>query len=185
LAWLPVTAFLLAAFRFFSDPEKRFFGVLSFLTTATIALALSLASLLTEQSIVSTICRYFGFVERPMQGRTLCERIGSFLDSLSPDEKEQVARHAAAYTSDPDVKLATGYLVTAGTYYEGSDLAIAEMAQKRGLSGERLNAEVDRITLEAAICFYRTFDARLIQKIVEDTVRGFYPANDYGIALTG
>jgi hypothetical protein len=185
LAWLPVTAFLLATFRFLSDREKHFFAALSFLTTGTIALVLSVGSLVTEQSIVSTICRHFGFVERPMQGRTLCERIGSFLDFLSPGEKEQAARRAAVYTRDSDVKQAIDYLITIGTYYGGSDLAIAEMVQKRGLSGERLNAEVDRITLEAAICYYRTFDARLIQKIVEDTVRGFYPTNDQGIALTG
>jgi hypothetical protein len=158
---------------------------MSFLAAATIALALSVASLVTEQSIVSTICRHFGLVERPMQGRTLCERIGSFLDVLSPGEKEQAARRAAVYTRDPDVKLAIDYLITVGTYYEGSDLAIAQIVQKRGLSGERLNAEVDRITLEAAICYYRTFDPRLIQKIVEDTVRGFYPTSDQGIALTG
>jgi len=185
LGWLPVTAFLLAAFRFFRDREKQFFAALSLLSTATIALALSLASLVVEQSIVSTICRHFGLVERPMQGRTLCERIGSFLDLLSPGEKEQAARHAAAYTRDPEVKLAIEDLTTVGTYYQGSDLAIAETVQKRGLSGERLHAEVDRIALEAAICFYRTFDARLIQKIVEDVVRGFYPTNDQGIALTG
>jgi hypothetical protein len=145
----------------------------------------SIVSLVIEQSVVSTICRHLAIVERPMQGRTLCERIGSFLDPISPGEKEEVARRATVYTRDPEVKLAINYLITVGTYYEGSDLLIAEMLQKRGLSGERLRAEVDRITFQAAVCFYRTFDARLMQKIGEDVVRGFYPTNDRGIALTG
>lgn len=185
LGWLPATALLLATFRFFRRRETHFSAALPLLTTAMIALALSIVSLVVEQSIVSTICRHFGFVERPMQGRTLCERIGSCLDLLSPAEKEAAARRAAVHTRDPEVKLAIDYLITVGTYYQGSDLAIAETVQKRGFSGERLQAEVDRITLEAAICFYRTFDARLIQKIVEDVVRGFYPTNDDAIALTG
>ena len=120
-----------------------------------------------------------------MQGRTLCERIGSFLDPLSIGEKEQMAHRAGVHTKDPDVKFAIDSLTTIGTYYAGSSEAIAQAVQRRGSSGDKLQAEVDRITLEAAICYYQTFDSRLIQKILEDVVRGFYPTNDQGIALTG
>jgi hypothetical protein len=185
LGWLPTTALLVATFRFFRRRETHYSAALPSLTIAMIALALSTVSLVVEKTIVSTICRHFGFVERPMQGRTLCERIGGFLDLLSPGDKEAAARRAAVYTRDPEVKRAIDYLITIGTYYQGTDLAIAESVEKRGLDGERHQAEVDRITLEAAICFYRTFDPRLIQKIVEDILRGFYPTNDDAIALTG
>ena len=185
LGWLPVTALMLAAFIFFRDRDKRSSAAFSFVGTASIALVFSTMSLGIEQSIVSALCQHFGLVKRPMQGRTLCERIGSFLDPLSIGEKEQVAHRAAGHTKDREVRLAIDSLTTIGTYYAGSSAAIAQMVQRRGLSGDKLQAEVDRITLEAAICFYLTFDSRLIQKIVKDVVRGFYPMNDQGIALTG
>jgi hypothetical protein len=185
LGWLPATALILAAFRIFRNEDKRFSAGSSLVRTASIALVLSTMSLALEQSIVSAICHDFGIVQRQMQGRTLCERIGSFLDPLSSGEKEQAAHRAAGYTQDPEVRLAIDSLATVGTYYTGSNAVIAQTVQRRGLSGEKLQAEVDRITLEATICFYRTFDWRLIRKIVEDVVRGFYPMNDQGIALTG
>jgi hypothetical protein len=185
LGWLPATALILAVFRFFRDRDKRFSAAFSLLRTGSIALILSTMSLALEQLIVSAICHDFGIVQRQMQGRTLCERIGSFLDPLSFAVKEQVAHRAARYTKDPEVRLAIDSLATVGTYYAGSNAVIAQTVQRRGVSGDKLQAEVDRIALEAAICFYRTLDWRLIRKIVEDVVRGFYPLNDQAIALTG
>jgi hypothetical protein len=185
LGWLPATAMTLAAFQFFGRRSKRFPATLFFAKIAAIAFVLSSMSLVLEQATVSAMCQHFGLVQRPMEGRTLCERIGSFLDPLSFEEKEKVAQRAAQHTRDPEVRLAIDSLITVGTYYAGSDTTIAQTVRRRGLSGDQLQAEVDRITLDAAICFYQTFDSRLIQKIFDDVVRGFYPMNDQGIAMTG
>ncbi|MBV9673519.1 MAG: hypothetical protein JO076_11945, partial [Verrucomicrobia bacterium] len=45
--------------------------------------------------------------------------------------------------------------------------------------------QVDRVALEAALCFYRTFDRRFLSLILEDFLRGFYPTSDQNIAITG
>ena len=86
LGWMPVTAFLLLVFHLFG--RKRSSSSLRLAKIAGIALLLSALVLGIEKTIVSAMCESFGVVQRQMVGRTLCERIGSFLDSLSPADKE-------------------------------------------------------------------------------------------------
>jgi hypothetical protein len=183
LGWLPVTAFLLFVFRAFV--RKGSLSAPPLARIAGMALLLSVLVLGMEKTIVRALCEHFGVIQREMVGRTLCERIGSFLNSLSAPEKEQVERKASQDDDKPDLKLAMDSLIRVGTYYQGSNEVIAQALSKGGLQGEKLRAEVDRITLQAALRFYRTFDPRLIRIIVMDVVRGFYPTNDQGIALTG
>ena len=98
-----------------------------------------------------------------MVGRTLCERIGGFLDSLSPADKEQVERRASRYGDDPNLQLAIDSMIRVGTYYQGTNEVIAQAFSKHGLQGDKLQAEVDRTTLKAALRFYQTFDPALDQ----------------------
>jgi hypothetical protein len=183
LGWMPVTAFLLFVFRLLAGKGSS--SPLRFARIAGIALLLSALVLGMERTIVWAMCKHFGVIQREMVGRTLCERIGSFLNSLTPAEKEQVERKVSRDDDPPDLKLALDSLIRVGTYYEGSDEIIAQALRERGLEGEQLRAEVDRITLQAALRYYRTFDPRLIRITVMDVLRGFYPTNDQGIALTG
>jgi hypothetical protein len=83
------------------------------------------------------------------------------------------------------VKLAMDSMVRVGTFYEGTNLIIAQDLSKRGLRGEELKSEVDKTALKAALRFYQTYDPRLLKIILTDIARGFYPTNDQGIALTG
>ena len=183
LGWMPVTAFLLFVLHLFgkngSSPPLRFAKI------AGIALLLSVIVLGIERTIVSAMCENFNVTQREMVGRTLCERIGSFLDALSPADKEQVERRASRYDDEPNLKLAIDSMIRVGTYYQGTNEVIAQAFSKHGLQGDKLQAEVDRTTLKAALRFYQTFDPRLIRIILKDIVKGFYPTNDHGIALTG
>jgi hypothetical protein len=180
---MPVTAFLLLVFHLFG--KKGSSSSLRLAKIAGIALLLSLLVLGIEKTIVSAMCEDFGVIQRQMVGRTLCERIGSFLDSLSPADKEQVERRASQYDDEPNLKLAIDSMIRVGTYYQGTNEVIAQALSKGGLQGDKLQAEVDRTTLKAALRFYRTFDPRLIRIILRDILKGFYPTNDQGIALTG
>jgi hypothetical protein len=96
-----------------------------------------------------------------------------------------VERRASRYDDEPILKLAIDSMIRVGTYYQGTNEVIAQAFSKRGLQGDKLQAEVDRTTLKAALRFYQTFDPRLIRIILRDIVKGFYPTNDQGIALTG
>ena len=183
LGWLPVTAFLLLALQFFgrkqSPPSFRLAKM------GGIALLLSALVLVTEKTIVSLLCWKFRVIQREMVGRTLSERVGSFLDLLSPTEKEQVERRVSRDNDDPQLKLAIDSMVRVGTYYSGTNEVIAHALSADGMQKDKIQAQVDRTTLEAALRFYGTFDPRLLKIIMVDVMRGFYPTNDQGIALTG
>jgi hypothetical protein len=183
LGWMPMTAFLVFVFRLLGS--KRSSSALLCARVAGVALLLSVLVLGMEKTIVWAMCEHFGVIQREMVGRTLCERVGSFLNSLSPAEKEQVERKVSQSDDQPDLKIALDSLLRVGTYYKGSNEVIIQALRERGLQGEQLRAEVDRITLQAALRYYRTFDPRLIRITMMDVWRGFYPTNDQGIALTG
>jgi len=183
LGWMPMTAFLQLAVHFLGGKGSSSWPRLA--KIAGIALLLSVLVLGIEKTIVSAMCGRFGVIQREMMGRTLCERIGDFLDSLSPAEKAQLERRASRDDDAPNLKLAIDSLIQVGTFYEGTNKVLAQALSKGGLQGEKLRAEVDRTTLKAALRYYRTFDPRLIRRILKDIVRGFYPTNDQGIALTG
>jgi hypothetical protein len=183
LGWMPVTAFLLLVFHWLGRNISS--SSLRLARIAGIGLLLSVLVLGIEEIIVSSMCETFGVIQRQMVGRTLSERVGSFLDSLSPADQEQVERRASRYDDEPNLKLAIDSMIRLGTYYQGTNEVIAQAFTKRGLQGDQLQAEVDKTTLKAALRFYRTFDPRLIRIIVKDIVRGFYPTNDQAIALTG
>lgn len=183
LAWLPFTALLLMIVEVLRRKEAA--AALPLAKVAGLALLLGVGVIGIENAIVSAMCGSFGVTQRQMVGRTLCERIGSFLDRLSPAEKEQVRLRVSRADDDPNLRLAIDSLIRVGTYYQGANNVIARAMGNSGLRGDSLEAEVDRITLKAALRFYWTFDPRLLDVIFEDVVRGFYPANDQGIALTG
>ena len=183
LGWLPGTAILLIGVCQFRRVQSL--AVLSLAKVAGVSLLLSLLVLGTEKAIVSTMCRSFNVIQRQMVGRTLCERVGSFLNALSPAEKERVKARVIRPGDSPDLTLAIDSLIRVGTYYQGTNKVIAEASSNRELHGDNLEASVDETALKAALRFYETLDPRLIRVILKDIVRGFYPTNDQGIALTG
>jgi hypothetical protein len=185
LGWLPTTALVLTVLRFVQAGSRRFHNALPMAKIAGLALILSILCLFTEQIFVTAMCNHFRVVQRRTMGRTLSDRIGSYLDSLKPEDKERAAQRAALLTDDADVKAAIGAFGEIGTYHKGTDEFIAQFLRKRGLSGEPLEVERDRITLEGVMCYYRIWDPKLIQIILRDIGKGFYPTNDQGIAITG
>jgi hypothetical protein len=183
LGWLPGTGLLLMVTCLFGRAQSS--TVLALAKIAGFSLLSSLLVLGTEKAIVGAMCGSFNVIQREMVGRTLCERVGSFLDKLSPEEKERVRARVVRPGDSPDLTLAIDSLIRVGTYYQGTNKVIAQASSNRQLRGDSLEASVDETSLKAALRFYQTRDPRLIKVIVKDIVRGFYPTNDAGIALTG
>ncbi|MBV8586657.1 MAG: hypothetical protein JO308_10255, partial [Verrucomicrobia bacterium] len=101
LTWLPVTAVLLAgAGRVGMKPVV---GLGALVRIAIGSLAISVVAFATEQMIVTQLCQRFGVVQHRSLGRTLSDRIGSFLDTLPAAERSRVAAQAKKFSSDPDV----------------------------------------------------------------------------------
>ena len=191
LGWLPTAAAALAVYRWRFDRTGSPGRVRAMLGIAAIALVLSGVSLSIERFTVARLCEHFAVVVRPIVGQALSDRIGSFLDRLPPEERRRVAQRAAGTVREADPQRAATVahtveaLVTVGTYHHGTLLVIGDELARRGFSGEALNAERDRIILDATMAYYRTRDPRLVRLVLNDIVKGFYPTNDQGIAMTG
>ncbi len=191
LGWLPVTAALLAAHRRRVAGPGPASPARQALAIAAIAAVLGGAVLGAEQLVVTRLCQHFGVVVRSTMGSTLSDRIGSFLDRLPPAERRRVAQRALSQVRETDPQRAedTGRaieaLATVGTYQLGTGKLVEEALARRGLSGENLGVERDRIVLDAVKAYYQTYDRRLLTLILMDVGKGFYPTNDQGIALTG
>lgn len=191
LGWLPATAAVLALYHWRFNRTGSPGRARAMLGIATIALLLSGASLWVEQFTVARLCQHFGVVVRRTMGRTASSRIGTFLDSLSPEERRRVAQRVAGTVREEDpqraaaVRSAVEASATLGDYNRGTGRVIEDGLARRGLSGEALNVERDRIILDAVMAYYRTCDPRLVRLILNDIEKGFYPTNDQGIAMTG
>jgi hypothetical protein len=152
---------------------------------AILALVIGASALTFERLAVAGLCQHFGITVRSILGRTLSDRISKFVDTLGREEKAKLISRVSALASDPDVRIAIESQVRIGTFYMGTADAIAHALAGRGLSGQELQVEQDRIILQATTCFYRTLDPRFLTIILKDIWRGFYATNDQGIALTG
>ena len=185
LGWLPVTAVVLMGLNWLHAASVRRVEWNSLAKVAILALVISASALTFERLAVAGLCQHFGITVRSILGRTLSDRISKFVDTLGPEEKAKLISRVSALTSDPDVRIAIESQVRIGTFYMGTADAIARALADRGLSGQELQVEQDRIILQATTCFYRTLDPRFLTIILKDIWRGFYPTNDQGIALTG
>jgi hypothetical protein len=185
LGWLPVTAMVLMGLNWLHPGSVRGSGWNPLIKVGIIALVISASALTFERLAVAGLCQHFGITIRNIVGRTLSDRISKFVDSLGPEEKAQLISRVSALASDPDVRIAIESQVRIGTFYMGTADAIARVLAGRGLSGQELQVEQDRIILQATTCFYRALDPRFLTIMLKDIWRGFYPTNDQGIALTG
>jgi hypothetical protein len=174
--WLPGSAILLwLSSRFSKHPRNL----------ALLAALCSLVAVASEKAIVYSLCGRFGLVNRSSIGPTLSDRIATWVDRLPAAEKNALLGSVQALTPDPLVKLAIECQIEIGAYYNGTGAALIEVLQKRGLSGEALNVEKERLIFESSLCFYQTLSPGLLKQILGDFWHGFLPTNDQGIAMTG
>jgi hypothetical protein len=123
-----------------------------------------------------------GVEPRSTLGRTLSDRIKTFLDVLPEEQREELASKLAAASLDPDVKAAIFDQAAIGSFYEGTGQAIASRLADEGYRGEALGAKMDRVMLQASIAYLRSFHPRLLGVILRDFCTGLFRASNPSIA---
>jgi hypothetical protein len=136
-----------------------------------------------DKAVLSILCHQFGVVERSSLGSAMSGRIGTWVDTLSPERKRALLDSVQRLTNDPLVKLAIQFQIEIGSYDKGTGAALADALRARGFDGEKLLAEKDQLISQSSFSFYRTFDLGLTKEILGDFWRGFLPTNDQGIAI--
>src|SRR5215469_11449923 len=180
--WLPMTLALLSlATKFrWSYPS----GKTKYWKSAIIGLAVGVATIGLNRGIAQILIGAVHDEYRSTLGRTLSDRIATFLDKLPVKERLQLARDLTAETTNPEVKIAILAQATNGSFYQGSSLTVAEQLGRLAPAGTNIAAERDRVVLAACMHYLMTLHPLLIKVIWQDFVNGSIFIDNAKIALS-
>jgi type IV secretory pathway TrbD component len=150
---------------------------------AGMALVLLWVAVSSNSLLEFRLAKIAGVEPRTTLGRTLSDRIDSFLAKIEPDERTSLAKKLAAATSDRNVQLAIEDQATIGSFYKGTDVALERQLTDLGFSGEHLEAERDRIILSATLDYLRTLHPILLHTVWRDFLKGFTTTSNASLAI--
>ncbi|HZC35795.1 MAG TPA: hypothetical protein VE242_09290 [Chthoniobacterales bacterium] len=183
LIWLPIITILFCSPGLFT--HKHWIELRPVLYTAALVCVINLGVAGIEKGLIVILCRQFSVIERPTDGATFSDRLGTLVAELSPAENSNFRAAALALTADPNVRLAIDAQFKFGSYHLGGEKAIGRALSEQGSSGEVLQAERDRIISEATRCLYRVAPPKLVFIIAKEFVRTWTPTSDYRVARSG
>ena len=121
---------------------------------------------------------------RSTLGRTLSDRVDSFLDHLSMKDRVQLAQKVSAKTNDPHVQYAIVSQASVGSYYHGTNQRIADELERSGVPPSKIESESDRVILEATVLYLKTLHPMLLRVTLNDFAAGFTIASNSRIAYS-
>lgn len=150
---------------------------------AGMALVLLWVAVSSNSLLELRLAKIAGVEPRTTLGRTLSDRIDSFLAKIEPEERTRLAQKLAATTSDKNVRLAIEDQAVIGSFYKGTDVALERQLTELGFSGEHLEAEKDRIILSATLAYLGTLHPVLLDTIWRDFLKGFATTSNASLAI--
>jgi hypothetical protein len=183
LVWLPIFTVSLCLPRLFA--RQHWAESRPIFRTAIVATVISLGVAGIERGLVFILCRQFSVIERPTDGATFSDRLGTLVGELSPSENSKFLAAGLAMTNDPNVRLAIEAQFKFGSYHLGGEKVIERALSEQGSSGEELYAERDRIISRATQYLYRAAPPKLLSIIAKEFVRTWTPTSDYRVARSG
>ena len=153
------------------------------LLKAGVALILLFVAVFSNKFLELYLAARIGVEPRTTLGRTLSDRIDSFLTQIKPPERAELAKKLAATTSDRNVRLAIQDQATIGSFYKGTNVILEEQMRAEGFSGEHLQAEKDRMILKATLIYLKTLHPALMRVIWKDFLRGFTETSNFSLAI--
>jgi hypothetical protein len=153
------------------------------LLKAGLALVLLAVAVFSNNFFQLYLASRVGVEPRSTLGRTLSDRVESFLTQISPEERAELAQQLAAATSDRNVRLAILDQATNGSFYKGTSVILEKQLRAEGFDGEHLEAEKDRVMLSATIFYLKTLHPVLVRLIWKDFLKGFTETSNVSFAM--
>jgi hypothetical protein len=150
---------------------------------AGLALILFSVAVFSNNLLEFCLATRVGVEPRTTLGRTLSDRIDSFLAEIRPAERAGLAQKLTAMTSDRNVRLAIQDQATVGSFYKGTNTILEEQLRAEGFAGEHLQAEKDRLILKATLLFLKTLHPALVRVICKDFLRAFTETSNFSMAI--
>jgi hypothetical protein len=152
------------------------------LLKAGLALFFLAAAVLSNHFLQLYLATLTAVEPRTTLGRTLSDRIDSFLLQLSPEARAELAQKLIAATPDRNVRLAIEDQATTGSYYQGTGAILEDQLRAEGFNGEHLQAEKDRVILKATLIYLKTLHPVLVRVIWKDFLKGFTQTTNFSLA---
>jgi hypothetical protein len=172
--WLPLTlAFLSLATKFkwcYPQTEPTYWKA------AIIALIVAIGTVGLNRGITQILITSVHDEYRSTLGRTISDRIATFLDKLPVKERLKLAQDLANKTANPEIKIAILAQATDGSFYQGSSLTVAEQLARLA-PNMNIAAERDRVVLAASMRYLMTLHPLLIKVIWQDFLKGIFVDN--------
>ena len=149
---------------------------------AGLALLFLAAAVLANNFLELYLATLAAVEPRTTLGRTLSDRVDTFLTQLSPAARAALAQKLIAITLDRNVRLAIEDQATTGSYYQGTGALLEEQLRAAGFNGEHLQAEKDRVILKATITYLKTLHPILVRVIWNDFLKGFTETSHFSLA---
>jgi hypothetical protein len=178
--WLPLTLASLSLatrFRWCDPPSKTIYW-----RTAVLALAVGIVAIALNRGIAQVLIASIHDEYRSTLGRTLSDRIATFLDKLPAKARLELAQNLAARTTNPEIKIAILAQATTGSFYQGSSSTIANELSRLVPPGTNVAAERDRVILAACMRYLLTMHPLLIKVIWQDFAKGSTSIDNASIA---
>jgi hypothetical protein len=180
--WLPFTAVLVgfATKIGWCSPRGEAFRWQTFIFAISIGLLTIGLNVWIARSMIAAVHDEY----RSTLGRTLSDRIGTFLDKLPSSDRLRLAQDLCAKTSDPALRMAIESQAKVGSFYEGSAQTIADYLVLTHVPAAKIGAERDRVVLGATTRYLMTLHPALVGVIWQDFVKGLISADNSQVALS-
>jgi hypothetical protein len=153
------------------------------LLKAGLALILLFVAVSSNNLLELYLATRIGVEPRTTLGRTLSDRVDSFLRQVRPTERAGLVEKLAATTSDRNVRMAIQDQAAFGSFYKGTSSILEEQLRAEGFNGEHLQAEKDRVILKTTFLYLETLHPVLVRVIWEDFLRGFTKTSNSSLAI--
>ena len=180
--WLPFTTALLgfATKIGWCTPRAEGFRWQTFVSAISIGLLTIGLNIGIARSMIAAVHDEY----RSTLGRTVSDRIGTFLDKLSSSDRLRLAQDLCAKTSDPALRMAIESQAKVGSFYNGSAQAIADYLVQTHVPAAKISVERDRLVLGATTRYLVTLHPILLSVIWQDFVKGLIRADNSQIAMS-
>ena len=153
------------------------------LLKAALALILLSVAVSSNNFLELYLATRVGVEPRTTLGRTLSDRIDSFLTQIKPTERAGLVQELTATTTDRNVRLAIQDQTTIGSFYKGTSAILEEQLRAEGFNGEHLQAEKDRVILKATLIYLKALHPVLVRVIWKDFLKGFTETGNFSLAI--
>jgi hypothetical protein len=178
VGWLPFTMAFLGLVDHWRNAFERHWWRSTIIACCLGLLVVGLNSIIARGLMACIGERY-----RPTVGRTLNDRVASFLKELSPEERKVLADNTAREQTDPLVRQAIQLQAATGLGSEGKGQSLILDLRNSGMSNQQALEKSDRLILAESLAYLGTFHPALIHVIFADIWTGL-STNEQTVALS-